>query len=253
MYVVVAIPARIKSSRLPNKVLAEIKGKPMIKRVLEQVSKTKLVDELYLCTDDEQLNRNATEWGFKSIMTGKNFNSGSSRTSSVIKKLSSGNNLNETLIINVQGDQPFINPKIIDQMVLFSKKQTIIPEVVTPIYKIKGQDLHNPNLVKTLITSKKEIIYFSRSALPFIRDKDKETWSTEYQYWGHVGIYGYRGDILQQWNSLPESNLEKLEKLEQLRLIDAGIKFSAFEVEGDFLSIDTQDQLELARKICVED
>ena len=113
--------------------------------------------------------------------------------------------------------------------------------------------MHNPNLVKTLITSKKEIIYFSRSALPFIRDKDKETWSTEYQYWGHVGIYGYRGDILQQWNSLPESNLEKLEKLEQLRLIDAGIKFSAFEVEGDFLSIDTQDQLELARKICVED
>ena len=87
MYVVVAIPARIKSSRLPNKVLAEIKGKPMIKRVLEQVSKTKLVDELYLCTDDAQLNRNAVEWGFKSIMTEKNFNSGSSRISSVIKKL----------------------------------------------------------------------------------------------------------------------------------------------------------------------
>ena len=253
MYVVVAIPARIKSSRLPNKILADIKGKPMIKRVLEQVSKAKLVDELYLCTDDEQLNRNAIEWGFKSIMTGKNFSSGSSRISSVIKKLSSGNNLNDTLVINVQGDQPFINPNIIDEMVLFSEKQRRIPEVITPIYKIKGQDLHNPNLVKTLITSKKEIIYFSRSALPFIRDKDKEIWSTEYQYWGHVGIYGYRGDILQQWNSLPESNLEKLEKLEQLRLIDAGIKFSAFEVEGDFLSIDTQDQLELARKICVED
>ena len=92
-----------------------------------------------------------------------------------------------------------INPSLIPKLLIkwfFSKKQTIIPEVVTPIYKIKGQDLHNPNLVKTLVTSKKEIIYFSRSALPFIRDKDKETWSTEYQYWGHVGIYGYRGDIL---------------------------------------------------------
>ena len=248
MYVVVAIPARLESSRLPNKVLAEIGGEPMIKRVLRQCSKAELIDELFLCTDDEFLNNKAVEWGFRSIKTSKKCNSGSSRIASVIDKLALSQKLEDSLIINVQGDQPFIKPEVIDQMVLFAKSKKEIPNVITPIYKIKNKDIHDPNLVKTLVTSKKEILYFSRSALPFIRDIDKELWNSSYQYWGHVGIYGYRGDILKRWNSLPESELEKLEKLEQLRLIDAGIKFSAFEVEGDFLSVDTKEQLELARK-----
>ena len=87
--------------------------------------------------------------------------------------------------------------------------------------------------------------------MPYIRDESKEKWDSLYQYWGHVCIYAYRGDVLGKWDSFPKSSLEKLEKLEQLRLIDAGIKFKALEVEGDFLSIDTQDQLDLARKICI--
>ncbi len=248
MYVVVAIPARLKSIRLPNKVLAEIGGEPMIKRVLTQCSKAELIDELFLCTDDESLNNKAIEWGFRSKVTSKNCDSGSSRIASIIDQLTLNNKLEDSLIINVQGDQPFINPKVIDQMVIFAKSKKEIPNVITPIYKIKNKDIHDPNLVKTLVTSNKEIIYFSRSALPFVRDRDKEVWKSLYQYWGHVGIYGYRGDILKRWNSFPKSELEKLEKLEQLRLINAGIKFSAFEVEGDFLSIDTKEQLELARK-----
>ena len=158
-------------------------------------------------------------------------------------------NPEETLIINVQGDQPFIDPKIIDKMVEFALNKDKIPEVVTPIYKIQDEDIHNPNLVKTLISNNKEIIYFSRSPLPYIRDEIKENWSKKFQYWGHVGIYGYRADILMKWELLPQSNLEKLEKLEQLRLIDAGIKFHAFEVKGNFISIDTKEQLYLARKM----
>ena len=248
MFVVVAIPARLESSRLPNKLLADIGGQPMIKRVLIQCSKAKLINELILCTDSEFLAIKANEWGFKTLITDKNFNSGSARIASVINKLAQGNRLEETMIINVQGDQPFINPKVIDEIVLFSKESAKIPDVITPIYKINNKDIHNPNLVKTLITNRKEILYFSRSALPYIRDKPKDDWNSFYQYWGHVGIYAYRGDILGKWNSFPESNLEKLEKLEQLRLIDAGIKFKAIEVEGDFLSIDTQEQLDLARK-----
>ena len=251
MYVIVAIPARLKSSRLPNKILADIGGKPMIRRVLDQCSKAKLINEIFLCTDDKYLNNMASEWGYKSIITSKNCNSGSSRISSVINILIDGKKLEETLVINVQGDQPFIKPEVIDEIVLFAKKEKKIPDVITPIYKIKNKDVHDPNLVKTLITNKKEILYFSRSALPFIRDKDKREWSSEYQYWGHVGIYGYRADILNNWDSFPESKLEKLEKLEQLRLIDSGIKFKAFEVKGDFLSVDTKNQLELARKICL--
>ena len=249
MYVVVAIPARLESSRLPNKLLSDIGGKPMIERVLIECSKAKLIDDLILCTDSESLSIQANNWGFKSLITDKNFNSGSSRIASVINKLANGNKLNQTLVINVQGDQPFIDPKIVDKIVLLSKKYEKIPDVITPIYKIRNKDIHNPNLVKTLVTNRKEILYFSRSALPFIRDKSKDEWNTFYEYWGHVGIYAYRGDILKKWNSFPESKLEELEKLEQLRLIDAGIKFKALEVEGDFLSIDTQEQLDLARKI----
>ena len=252
MHVIVAIPARLKSSRLPNKVLADIGGKPMIKWVLDQCFKSKLIDQLFLCTDDNYLNKKAIEWGYKSLLTNQNCNSGSSRIASVIDKLVDGKNLEDTLIINVQGDQPFIKPEVIDEIVLFAKKGKKIPDVITPIYKIKDKDIHDPNLVKTLITNKKEILYFSRSALPYVRDKDREEWSSAYQYWGHVGIYGYRGDILKNWDSFPISNLEKLEKLEQLRLIDSGIKFNAFEVEGDFLSVDTKNQLDFARKICLD-
>tara|TARA_A100001388_G_C28733326_1_gene482719 strand:- start:461 stop:1222 length:762 start_codon:yes stop_codon:yes gene_type:complete len=249
MFVVVAIPARLESSRLPNKLLADINGQPMIKRVLIQCSKAKLINELILCTDSKSLAMKANEWGFNSIITKKNFNSGSARIASVINKLAQGNQLNQILVINVQGDQPFVDPKIIDQIVILAKKYESIPDVITPIYKIKNKDIHNPNLVKTLITNQKEILYFSRSALPYVRDKPKEDWNSYYQYWGHVGIYAYRGDILGKWDFFPESELERLEKLEQLKLIDAGIKFKALEVEGDFLSIDTQEQLEIARKI----
>ena len=160
MYVVVAIPARLESSRLPNKVLAEIGGEPMIKRVLRQCSKAELIDELFLCTDDEFLNNKAVEWGFRSIKTSKKCNSGSSRIASVIDKLALSQKLEDSLIINVQGDQPIIKPEVIDRMVLFAKSKKEIPNVITPIYKIKNKDIHDPNLVKTLVTSKKEILYF---------------------------------------------------------------------------------------------
>ncbi len=119
MFVIVAIPARLESSRLPNKLLADIGGQPMIKRVLIQCSKAKLINELILCTDSEYLAIKANEWGFKSLITDKDFNSGSARIASVINKLAQGNILNEIMVINVQGDQPFIDPKVIDEIVLY--------------------------------------------------------------------------------------------------------------------------------------
>ena len=252
MYVVIAVPARLESSRLPNKVLCDIGGKPMIQRVLDQCSLSKLSNNLVLCCDDKNLLKKSESWGYKGFLTSKKCSSGSARIASIVEKLVGNKPPEKTLIINVQGDQPFLDPKIIDKIVEFSDSKEEIPEVVTPIYKIFDEDIHNPNLVKTLISNSKEIIYFSRSPLPYIRDVSKENWSKECQYWGHVGIYGYRGDILMRWESLPESNLEKLEKLEQLRLIDSGIKFHGFEVEGNFISIDTKEQLFHARKIFMD-
>ena len=125
-----------------------------------------------------------------------------------------------------------------------------IPDVITPIYKLSKENIHNPAVVKTLISNNGNVLYFSRSALPHVRDKPLEDWYKYAQYWGHVGIYGYRADILKSWDKLPPSKLEDSEKLEQLKLIDAGYNFKTFKIDEDSLSIDTIEQLELARKIC---
>ena len=262
---IIAIPARLNSTRLPKKVLAQIGNKTMLERVIEQCKKSINCENLILCTDSEELKTVAKNSGINSLITDFNCKSGSERIASVINKLvkiawknydSKNFEINDfeniakyTLIINVQADQPFLDPSVIKKMINYCFEKDIIPEVVTPIYKLDKDVIHNPAVVKVLLNHKKKAIYFSRSALPFIRDKNKEDWHIYYDYWGHVGIYGFRGDILNNWKNFPSSNLEKLENLEQLRLIDSGIEISTFPVRGNFLSIDTQEQLKKAREI----
>lgn len=262
--IILAIPARLSSSRLPKKVLADIGGKSMLIRVLEQCKLAMPIEDIFLCTDSEELKSIAEKNNFKVIMTSKSCSSGSDRISSVVNTLVSlawsnyQNNerisptklhYQNTAIINIQGDQPFLNPDIIKKMCLEFEKSKIFPKVITPIYPLEKNDIHNPNVVKTLVSNQKLAIYFSRQALPFVRDTDKDAWHSQAKYWGHVGIYGYRSDILLQWRKLPFSNLENLEKLEQLRLIDNGININTFEVNEKSLSVDTFEQLEYARKI----
>jgi 3-deoxy-manno-octulosonate cytidylyltransferase (CMP-KDO synthetase) len=121
------------------------------------------------------------------------------------------------------------------------------PEVLTPIYRLSAEKLHNPNVVKVLLAADGRGLYFSRSALPHLRDVDPADWCDHTSFWGHVGIYAYRADLLLRWPQLPISPLERLEKLEQLRLIEAGIRIDTLEVEGDLFSVDTPEQLEQAR------
>ncbi len=259
---IIAVPARLDSSRLPKKVLQDINGKTMLQRVLEQCKKVKIPSEIFLCTDSKKLSEIAENIGVKVYLTERDCKSGSERIASVIPELvksswegfnqnnylEEDNKLEQTLVINVQADQPFLDPNIIKEMHHFFLSQDITPEVVTPIYKLNKKDIHNSSVVKTLINKNGEAIYFSRSALPYIRDVEKKDWYKQYNYLGHVGIYGYRADILHKWFNYPFSNLEKSEKLEQLRLIDSGVKINTFEVEGDFLSIDTTEDLLEARK-----
>lgn len=268
--VLIVVPVRLNSSRLPNKVIADIGGKPMLTRVLEQCKKALKKNNIILCTDSDVLVDIAKNLGIKSLVTKKNCKSGSERISSVYKDLlgiawstdflgdeQNHNNFEEkkkqTLIINVQGDQPFLDPKVIQEMIDVCFKKEQIPDVITPIYKLNKSEIHNPAVVKTLLNQNMQAIYFSRSALPYIRDERKEDWHLHYNYWGHVGIYGFRGDIISKWNQFPNSKLEKLENLEQLRLVDAGVKIDTFKVNGKFLSIDTKEQLEIARKIVSQD
>ena len=250
---VVAVPARLQSSRLPNKVLADIGGKPMIQRVLERCQESTAVDTVVLCTDSQELQQRAAAWGFPVLMTAESCSSGSDRIASVadaLMELAWGNATpvaEQTAVINVQGDQPFIDPQVIDAMAAEFRRLDPVPAVVTPVYGLKPETVHNPNVVKTLLAHDGRALYFSRSAIPHVRDVEPSEWHRHTTFWGHVGMYGFRGDVLAGWNRLPASPLEDLERLEQLRLIEAGLTIATFEVQGTSLSVDTAEQLEQAR------
>lgn len=257
----VAVPGRLESSRLPNKLLLEIDGISIVTRALENCIKAVGKERIVFCTDHNALKSKADELGIEVLMTRKDCDSGSQRICSVINqmlafvykedktnKFFNQEILENTLIINVQADQPFLNPNLILKMRDYCFKKDKIPAITTPIYKLKAENIHNPNVVKTLINRRGKAIYFSRSPLPFIRGVEKKEWGAYSNYYGHVGIYGYRADIIAKWNEFAKSKMENLEKLEQLRLIDEGFTFDTFEVEGNHLSIDTLEQYNEAQK-----
>ena len=147
----------------------------------------------------------------------------------------------------MQGDQPFLDPAVIEAMVAEFQRRDSPPEVVTPVYALSAASVHNPNVVKTVLAHDSRALYFSRSAIPHVRDVEPQDWHRYTTYWGHVGMYGFRGDVLAAWNQLPASPLEDLERLEQLRLVEAGYTIATFPVLGTSLSVDTAEQLEQAR------
>ena len=261
---VVAVPARLGSSRLPNKVLADIGGKSMIQRVLEQCAQATGPAAVVLCTDSSQLQALAQTWSVPVLMTSEACTSGSERIASVADQLvgmawgetpsewdetTRAQRLASTAVINVQGDQPFLDPSVVTAMVDLFDRRDPVPAVVTPVYRLKPETIHNPAVVKTLLAHDGRVVYFSRSAIPHVRDVAPADWHQHTPYWGHVGMYGFRGDVLAGWDQLPASPLEDLERLEQLRLIEAGHKIATFTVEGTSLSVDTAEQLEEARRI----
>lgn len=261
---VVAVPARLQSSRLPDKVLADIGGKPMLQRVLQQCAKATGPAAVVLCTDSDRLQAAAATWGFPVLMTSPDCSSGSERIASVADQLvalawdeqadcwdaiTREQRLASTAVINVQGDQPFLDSAVVTAMVAEFSRRNPVPAVVTPVYRLQPDTIHNPAVVKTLLAHDGRALYFSRSAIPHVRDVDPADWYRHAPYWGHVGMYGFRGDVLAGWDQLPASPLEDLERLEQLRLIEAGHTIATFSVEGTSLSVDTPEQLEQARQM----
>ncbi|QNI69427.1 3-deoxy-D-manno-octulosonate cytidylyltransferase [Cyanobium sp. NS01] len=253
MKVVVAVPARLESSRLPRKVLARIAGKPMLQHVLERCQKASTPDAVVLCTDSIELQKLALEWGCSVAMTSADCASGSERIASVVDHLIAlvDGVSSDTLVINVQGDQPFIDPCAVDSMTMEFCSRQPTPDVLTPVYRMAAERIHDPDVVKTLVSANGNAIYFSRAAIPHVRGVPPSEWHAHTSYWGHVGIYGYRADVLQRWLDLPYSPLEKVEMLEQLRLLEAGIQIGTFPVEGESLSVDTSEHLAIARRKAV--
>ena len=254
MRFVVAVPARLESARLPGKVMADIGGKPMLQRVLERCCQARCAATVVLCTDSQELIASATAWGVTAVATSSACTSGSERIASVAQHLLtiSASTASETVIINVQGDQPFIDPAVIDALAGEFAQRQPRPLVMTPIYRLGADKVHNPDVVKTLVAADGRALYFSRSALPHVRGVDPCDWHAQAPYWGHVGIYGYRADVLLRWSELPRSPLEITEKLEQLRLLEAGSGLDTFVVEGDALSVDTPQQLQQARQLAAQ-
>ena len=246
MKFVVAVPARLESTRLPRKVLADIGGVPMLQRVLIEAGKARTVSQVVLCTDSAEVAKHAGSWGVRVIMTSPDCASGSERIASVLDQIDAD------VVINVQGDQPFVDPLVIEQMCEVFRERRPTPEVVTPVYRLPAERLGNPDAVKVVVSTTNKAMYFSRSAVPFVRGRDISEWTELGVHFGHVGIYGFRRDVLARWLGLSATTLEDAEKLEQLRLLSHGITIDVYEIVHQprtTLSVDSPADLETARRM----
>ena len=233
----IIIPARISSTRLPKKVMLKVGGKPIIQRVYEQCSKVKNIS-VYIATDSLEIMELCNAFTTNVIMTKSSHKSGTDRVVEAMGKLT-----DYDLIVNVQADEPFINPILIDEIFKnLTDKNVLMVSAMKKINSIK--DLKNPNIVKVITDKNKNAIYFSRSIIPHLRDQKGSTnkFPTENNpFYSHIGIYGYKKEFLHIFSNLKEGPLEELEKLEQLRVIENGIKIRMIETKLDSIGIDTKE------------
>lgn len=232
------IPARYASTRFPGKPLVDIAGKTMIRRVYEQAKKCIHLTEVIVATDDIRIYDHVLGFGGIAVMTSSDHQSGTDRCAEVAQQHPRYN-----VIINIQGDEPFIDPEQIGKLAAcFKNTDTQIATLIKRV--VNEQELFNVNSPKVIINKLSEAIYFSRSPLPHIRGKEQENWLNSFTYFKHIGIYGYRADILQEITRLPVSSLEKAESLEQLRWIENGYRIKVAETELETHAIDTPGDLE---------
>lgn len=240
MKVVGIIPARYASKRFPGKPLVDIAGKTMIQRVYEQSKKS--INDVYVATDDKRIQKAVLEFGGQVIMTSKKHNSGTDRIAEAIDIINKLEDTNFDIIVNIQGDEPFIYPEQIDSVIkCFNNKQTQIATLAKHINN--SDDIFNENKPKVILNKNKEAINFSRSPIPYYRGKKRHEWVTSHKYYKHIGLYAYRLDILKEITKLKESSLEIAESLEQLRWIENGYKIVVEETEFESIGIDTPKDL----------
>lgn len=230
----VIIPARYASTRFPGKPLVQINGKPMIQHVYE-AALTSDADDVIVATDDERIRQCVAQFGGKAVMTSPLHPSGTDRCGEVAQSLQLAD---DDVIINIQGDEPFITKNEINSLAdLFSQPQiniaTLIKEIDNP------DEINDPNKVKVVISKQNKAIYFSRLPIPFVRNAGSIT----PHYYKHIGIYAYRKQTLEQLVKLPESGLEKAEKLEQLRWLENGYEIYTAESDYEGIGVDTPNDL----------
>ena len=289
MKILGVIPARYASTRFPGKPLVAINGKSMIQRVFEQAKKCKSLARVVVATDDERIFEHVTAFGGEAMMTASTHQSGTDRCAEVVEKLNfdsqtQGLDSDEsvifdkitpkregifTAVINIQGDEPFIQPEQIEKVVeilrgtsIKNEKlkiknlddtavqtsdfrlQTLNFDIATLIKRIDNQaDIDNPNVVKAVFGEGGRAVYFSRSPIPFLRNADKKDWPKSGQFFKHIGLYGYKTSVLLDLARLSPSNLEQLESLEQLRWLENGYTIGIAETDLETIGIDTPEDL----------
>ena len=227
------IPARYASSRFPGKPLVNIHGKSMLKRVYEQCQKSNL-DRIVVSTDDERIAAHVQDFEGEAILTASSHKSGTDRIAEAANKL---NLQNDSIVVNIQGDEPFIHPKDINLLVACFENQTT--QIATLVKKINEIEiLENPNSPKVVLNANKEALYFSRAAIPHLIDLKKEDWLNHHTFYKHIGIYGFRRATLKEISKLPSSPLEQKEGLEQLRWLENGYRIQTAETNSESIAVD---------------
>ncbi len=235
--VVIAIPARFGSSRFPGKVTALLAGKPVIRHVYEACVKANL-GRIVIATESPRVVTTCMQFGANVVMTPETCQSGTDRIFHATQ------NCSEDFIINVQGDEPFIHPQTIVKIAQLLQDDPQCDIATAVMATTDDTKIDNPNCVKAVLGADMKALYFSRSRVPFKRDPSPE--NKEFVYWHHCGIYGYRKAALQKFVSLPQSPLEKMEKLEQLRALENGMTIKCVQIEPAGPAIDTEDDLRRA-------
>jgi 3-deoxy-manno-octulosonate cytidylyltransferase (CMP-KDO synthetase) len=239
------IPARYASTRFPGKPLAVLGGKTVIQRVYEQVSS--VLSDVYVATDDERIFKCVESFGGKAVMTRADHKSGTDRIQEAVEKIAT----EADVIINVQGDEPFIHPSQIKTlMALFDAPETQIGTLGKPFDNIEA--VSNPNSPKIVTDNRGFALYFSRSIIPYIRGKQQDEWFGEYPFLKHLGIYAYRREVLKEVTQLPQSSLEKAESLEQLRWLQNGYRIRVGLTDIETVGIDTPEDLARAEEFLAQ-
>ncbi len=241
MITAIIIPARFESTRFPGKPLALISGKPMIEWVVNAALKSKLANKIIVATEDERiLNFVKESLKVDACMTSRDHKCGTDRITEVVKKYSE-----IEYIVNLQGDEPLMPPEYIDKVIeLLISNQAQMSSLVAPLTEL--DDLTNPNIVKTVMDKDNFALYFSRSQIPFNRDNRNDI-----KYFRHIGIYGYTREAILKFSLLPPSSLEVAEQLEQLRVLESGIKIKLGIVKRAYPAIDRPSDVNEVEKILV--
>lgn len=240
------IPARYASTRFPGKPLADLCGQTVIQRVYEQVSKQ--MDATWVATDDERIYDHVKSWGGNVVMTSPNHKSGTDRIEEAMEKIEAMGE-HYDVVVNVQGDEPFIQPEQISAVCeCFNDETTQIATLGIP-FGDNVSAIMNPNSPKIITDNRGFAMYFSRSVIPYVRGKEQAEWGSAFPYLKHIGMYAYKREVLREVTSLPQSSLEIAESLEQLRWLQNGYRVKVGITNTETVGIDTPEDLEKARKI----